>query len=259
MKLPYIIIFDIDNTIIGDINYPWCEYATLNKINIIYNTSYKFDFVNVLNEGLLRPYVNEFVDFMKKKYKNVEIFVYTNSKFDWVHNGLMENLEKVCKFKINKPYITYNDSLNGEKLLSNAFDIIIKELLIKYPALKNPNNIKQVFDNRLIFIDDIPNNLSDYPKKQIVCPIYNYTPIYDIYEKLVYTIKIDPDVFNNKEILELFDDYGMNIYNNNGSIYQQNKKLQELNYSCKCRYYELLNNTAKKDTFFLDLIKILDK
>ena len=75
-------------------------------------------------------------------------------------------------------------------------------LLIKYPALKNLNNIKQVFDNRLMFIDDIPNNLSDYPKKQIVCPIY------DIYEKIVYTIKIDPDVFNNKE---LFDDYGLNI------------------------------------------------
>ena len=65
--------------------------------------------------------MNDYYVHMKKKYKNVEIFVYTNSKFDWVHNGLME---KVCKFKINKPYITYNDSLNGEKLLSYAFDII---------------------------------------------------------------------------------------------------------------------------------------
>ena len=38
MKLPYIII--------GDINYPSCEYVILNKIN----THYKLDFVNVLNE-----------------------------------------------------------------------------------------------------------------------------------------------------------------------------------------------------------------
>jgi hypothetical protein len=270
MKLPYIFIFDIDNTIIGNVSRCSIEYTILQfiakyckKDNILNDCVKNVDFVDELNDGLLRPNFKDFINFIKKKYKNVEIYVYTYSTYKWVHKGLISNIEKSCGFKFNEPYFTREDSTKNEKLLGNIFDIIITNLVIKYPALKLDKNKKIVFDSQLVFIDDIPNKLSDYPNKQIICPNYDYQPsYYDIQTKIITKYNINSNVFDNIELLNTlnniieYSDYP--IYSKNGNIYQQNKELKYITEIKNIRKIEILNN-AIKDTFFIDLMQILNK
>ena len=116
-KIPYIFIFDIDNCIIGNINYPITEALLLDTIKgvctqkkITNKCIKKINFVKILKKGLLRPYFVNFIKFIKKKYKNIELFVYTNSSYNWTHGGLVDNIEKASNIKFNKPYFTRENS-----------------------------------------------------------------------------------------------------------------------------------------------------
>ena len=266
-KLPYIFILDIDNTIIGEVQNCTYESMILDYIfkyckmnNIIANCNKKIDIIDELNEGLLRPYFIDFINFIKKKYGNVEIYLYTKSAYNWINNsGLIDNIEKVVKIKFNKPYFTRENALNGQKLLGNIYDDIIKLLIKKYPLLKIDKNIKKVFDTQLVFIDDIPNNLKDYANKQIICPKYNYQPYYNIKEKIIKKYNINSDIFNNKEILEIFEALDTPIYNENGSVYQKDIEYMQLSEIVNIRAAQITSDTSLNDTFFKDLIAILDK
>ena len=266
-KLPYIFILDIDNTIIGNVNNCIYEYMILNYIykyckmnNINANCNKKIDIIDELNEGLLRPYFIDFINFIKKKYKNIEIYLYTKSSYHWINNsGLIDNIEKIVKIKFNKPYFTRENALESQKLLGNIYDDIIEKMIKKYPLLKIDKNNKKVFDSQLVFIDDIPNNLKDYANKQIICPEYNYKPYYNIKEKIIKKYNINSDIFNNKEILEIFEEYNIPIYNENGSIYQKDIEYIQLSEILNIRAAQITSNTSLNDTFFKDLITVLDK
>lgn len=266
-KLPYIFILDIDNTIIGNCDTAINEWNILNMIyknckinNIIADCNIKLDIIDELKEGLLRPYFIDFINFIKTKYINVEIYLFTKSSYDWIYfGGLIDNIEKICKYKFNKPYFTRSNTLMGQKLLGNIFDTILKQLNKKYPLLKIDENKKKVFDSQLVFIDDIPDNLKDYPNKQIICPEYKYTPYYNIKEKLILKYNIDPNIFNDKEILKSFAKYNIPIYNENGSIYQKDIEFYKLSEILDIRGLQLLSNETLNDTFFKDLITILNK
>ena len=266
-KLPYIFILDIDNTIIGVVDNCTYEYSVLEYIykyckmnNINANCNKKIDIIDELNEGLLRPYFIDFINFIKKKYKNIEIYLYTKSAYFWINNsGLIDNIEKIVKIKFNKPYFTRENALESQKLLGNIYDDIIEKMIKKYPLLKIDKNKKKVFESQLVFIDDIPNNLKDYPFKQIICPEYTYMPYYNIKEKIIYKYNINPEIFNNTEILNMFENYDIPIYNENGSVYQKDIEYMHINEIKKIRLAQLYSNNSLNDTFFKDLITVLDK
>ena len=266
-KLPYIFILDIDNTIIGVVDNCIYEYSVLEYIykyckmnNINANCNKKIDIIDELNEGLLRPYFIDFINFIKKKYKNIEIYLYTKSAYFWINNsGLIDNIEKIAKIKFNKPYFTRENALESQKLLGNIYDDIIEKMIKKYPLLKIDKNKKKVFESQLVFIDDIPNNLKDYPFKQIICPEYTYMPYYNIKEKIIYKYNINPEIFNNAEILNMFENYDIPIYNENGSVYQKDIEYMHINEIKKIRLAQLYSNNSLNDTFFKDLITVLDK
>lgn len=265
-KLPYIFILDLDNTIIGNANIYAQESMILDFIfkyckinNIIGNCKKKIDIIDELNEGLLRPYFSDFINFIKKKYIDVEFFVYSKGSYTYIYGGIIENIEKIAKIKFNKPYFTRNDSTNGYKLLGNIIDEIFIQLIKKYPLLKIDENKKKVLDTQFVFIDDIPENLKDYKDKQIVCPKYKYTPYYNIKEKIISKYNVDPSVFDNKDILDFFEEYDIPIYNQNGSIKQKDMEYFNLLQIKNIRHNELLSNETLNDTFFKDLISILNK
>ena len=263
MKVPYIFIFDIDNCIIGNIHYPITESILLDLIKmtckqkkISNKCSKKVNFVNVLKKGLLRPYFINFIKFIKKKYKNVELYVYTNSSYNWTYGGLVENIEKASKIKFNKPYFTRENSYqldeNFPKSLSNVFKIIISRLQNKYKILKNKKEILKIFNNNVVFIDDIQNNLKDYPGKQIVCPKYEFNKPYDIIKKIKKENKIKNKIINDNNVKEYinknikspvkFKDTTINEY-----------KIKKF----KWAYYSKKENNKKKDYFYKNLIKII--
>jgi hypothetical protein len=266
-KLPFVLIFDIDNAIIGNIDICNKEY---NLLNLIFNVCKKknihdiqcgknlLDFDIVMKEGLLRPNAKEFIDFCKDKYKNVELFVYTNSSYAWTNNALIKNIERSLGHKFNKPYFTRENSLqNGfKKSLSNVYDSILHVLVSKYPSMKNKKNQEEVFNNRLIMIDDVQDNLFDFSSKLIKCPEYKYKPYYDLYMKIIDKYRIPREVFDNADILNFFDDNFLPIYNMNGSKQQKDMVMYNLISLWNIRQSEL---SKSSDTFFVDLMKIMDK
>lgn len=265
MKLPFIIIFDIDNTIIGnvtnctrendilDIIYKNCKKNKITDECIINKLDIKEELLN----GLLRPNFKDFVDFCEKKYKNVEIFVYTNASSKWINNSLLSNIEIASKVKFNKPYFTREDSVNYDKNLSNIYDRIMKALVKKYPVLNNQKYNEKVFEERFIMIDDLEKNIKDYPEKQILCPSYDYYCYYNIKEKIMSKYKIPEDVFNHKSVIDYYAYYSDDLpfYNVNGRDYHKDKTYYNIMELKMNRYMEI--TAHKKDTFFLDMIKAI--
>jgi len=270
-KLPFIIIFDIQKTLIGKSDNLSTEYYLLE---FIFNNCKKkgintkclnTDILNIedeLNNGLLRPFAKEFITFCNKKFKNVEVFFYTDYSYKFTNNIIGKSIEKALNIKINRPFFTienYNYSLSKKKSLVNIYPLIIKSLLKKYPLMKDENITKYILNNRTIYIDDIKDNLHAYTERQLVCSEYIYEPYYDISENLINKYNIDPKIFDNKEILKYMDDKEIFIYNKNGNVHQQNKEYITLMNMSKAKYYELYNLKNKDDTYFKDLITELSK
>jgi hypothetical protein len=271
-KLPFIIIFDIDQTIIGDINMQSKENDLLE---FIFNTCKKegintecqnidIDIQDELKNGLLRPYVCEFIETCNKKFKNDEVFFYTNSTYKWTNKTLGKSIEKALNIRINRPFFTRENSmslsLDLKKSLANIYPLIIKSLLNKYPSMKYKKNTEYILNNRTIFIDDIKNNIISYTNRQLVCPAYDYFSYYDIYEKLITKYKMDPKIFNNKDILKYMEDNNIYIYNKNGSVFQKDKEYITLSHMYKKKHSQLSSELSKNtDTYFKDLISILSK
>jgi hypothetical protein len=269
-KLPFIIIFDIDEAIIGNVSTVVKE---CNVIKSLFNICKKKginakcpsmdfqDFQDELKNGLLRPYVSDFITFCNKKFKNAEVFLYTNSSYSWTNGGLGKNIEKALKIKINRPFFTRENSQPTGKSLANTYPTMMKSLIRRYPSLKDENISEYVLQNRTIFVDDIANNIIQYRSRQLVCPKYNYWNQYDIYDRLITTYKIDPLVFNDKDILDFLHYKGILVYNANGNEYQKNKE-----YIAIAKTYHAIHNeieksqdNKKEDTYFKDLIKELSK
>ena len=267
-KYPFIIVLDIDNTIIGTVNQLCKEREVLEYIyNLCKKNRLKkcikqnnIDMQKELRDGLLRPYINEFLNFCNKKFKNVEIFFYTNSSYNYTNTFLATNIKKVLKFKVNKPYFTRENSMtiNGivKKSLVNIFPYIIKSLTKKYPIMKYEKNIEYIINNRFIFIDDIDKNTFEYINRQIICPKYEFRYYYDIPNKLVIKYKINPQIFNNIDVLNYLHNTNIPIYNKNGNIHQQNKEYINLWKEQQKKYSEV---SKVNDEYFKDLIKELSK
>lgn len=253
-KLPFIFIFDIDNTILGEVGHLINEYKLLSYINP--NLINTMDIKQQINDNILRPYFKEFIHFIKKKYKNIELYVYSRGSYNWV-NIIVPNIENSINMTINKPYFSRINCLNyTEKLLGNIYDTIIKDLESKYPKLNE--NKEYVFNNQLVFIDDIKDNLKDYPKKQILCPEFNNFAYYDIISYMINKYGFKEDDFNNDKIFKYFYDYKLPIYNINSQYsYHKDKSYYNLILLLKEREKELLNNY--NDIFFKSLIDIIEK
>ena len=269
-RLPFIIIFDIDQTIIGDINMQSKEN---NLLEFIFNICKKegintecqnidIDIQDELKSGLLRPYVREFIETCNKKFKNVEVFFYTNSTYKWTNKTLGKSIEKALNIRVNRPFFTRENSvsLDIKKSLVNIYPLIIKSLLKKYPLMKYEKNTEYILNNRTIFIDDIKDNIISYTNRQLVCSAYDYFSYYDIYEKIITKYKMDPKIFNNKDILKYMEDNNIYIYNKNGSAFQKDKEYISLSHMYKKKHSQLSSELSKNtDTYFKDLISKLSK
>jgi hypothetical protein len=267
-KYPFIIILDIDHTIIGTVNQLCKEREVLEYI---YNLCKKnglekcirqnnVDMQKELKDGLLRPYINEFINFCNNKFKNVEVFFYTNSSYNYTNTFLATNVKKALKVKVNKPFFTRENSMNingvTKKSLVNIFPFIIKSLVKKYPIMKNEKNIDYIINTRFVFIDDIKENTFEYVNRQIICPKYEYRYYNDIPEKLINKYKMKPEIFNNKQTLDYLHNMNIPIYNKHGNIHQQNKDFIELWKKQQRKYSEV---SKVKDEYFKDLIKEFSK
>ena len=239
--LPLILIFDIDDTLINccntssyELEYTFCKTFNIKNINNIEEVS--------KSKYIRNDFVN-FINFMIKKYKKVEIFLYSNSIVNRC-NYIQEFIQNITKLNIRKTY-NRTDSIDNNKYLLSIYDDIIDTLkLNKYKDI--------ILQNNIIFIDDLPDNLTDFKNKQIECNKYKYRYYYDLQKRLknVYNIDILKkeylDFFINKKI-PYYDINSTNIENNDLIIYNLNHSLL------------LLEMEENNDNFFSKLINIIKK
>jgi len=266
-KYPFILIFDIDHTVIGDVTpltnedsilqyiYNICKYENKNNCKFIK----KINMQDELKKGLLRPNIKDFIKFCNIKFKNVEIFFYTGSSYGWTNSSLGKNIEKALGVKINRPFFTRENQIytykgEKEKSLANIFPLITSTLQHRYHVMKNKNDIDYIIKNRTIFIDNIKNNTYTHTNRQIVCPDYNYIPWCDIPHKIVKEYNIDPKIFDNKKLLEYMWTYRIPIYNVNGNVFQRSQEYYNLQKMNNEKYSEL---SKIDDRFYKDLIREL--
>lgn len=258
MKLPFILFLDIDQTTIGDLHMCLKEYKILGMIPN-QKPSKMIDLQHELSSGLLRPFIKDFLAFCQKKFnQHFELFFYTNSSYEWA-SCIVPQIEKALGFKANRPIFTRENSLNYTKTIVNIFPLIQKSLIKKYPLIANETHIKTIFNERMIFIDDLKENLYDYPSRQIVCPEYAFKPYYSIPEKIIEKYKLPASVFDDQNILSYMDTYDIAIHNANGSVHQQNEEYCMLMHLYQTTRVEILNTKYKKDTVFLDMITAFEK
>jgi hypothetical protein len=268
-KYPFILIFDIDNTVIGDVKllhqeaqlleyiYNTCKKEKIGKCKLIENINMQKE----LKTGMLRPYIKEFIKFCDSKFKNVEIFFYTGSPYKWTNTSLGSNIEKVLNIKINRPFFTRENMIRTtkgvEKSLANIVPYIVKTLESRYPIMHREKELDYIIKNRTIFIDDVKNNTYTYESRQIICPKYNYRPpMYDVSNKFIKTYNIDPKIFNNKEVLNYMWNNNIYIYNTNGNIYQKNRDYCNIQRMLDMKYSKL---SKTNDRYYKDLIRELSK
>ena len=256
MKLPFIIIFDLD-VIIGDTSFILNEYHLLNIIhmnckidNILNSCINKYDLTEELESGLLRSNFKDFIEFVKNKYKTVEFYIYSTHNSKWINSGIIDNIEKTANITINKPLLLSISSIE------NILELITTQLILKYPSIKSQKNKDFIIQNQLLFFNSYKNET--FSKLQIIPYSYNYYLYYNLYNKCITKYKINEDYFNNKEVLKFFEKKSYPIYNKNGSFYQQDLQLQII-IDLKHRRENELNNDGLKDTYFNDLMLILKR
>lgn len=259
--LPTIFIFDIDKTLIGNVKYILDEYHISRVLNDIeLKKEYKFDFKKELNEGLLRPYVHDFMKHIQQKFSPCEIFVYTNSSYQWTNGPLVKNIERALQIKINKPYFTRENSINYEKSIPEIFTKIMSVLKKKkmYDSLLLDKNKDKILKERIVLIDDIPNNLTTMNNRQLICPPYNYMSFRDTYtnllnlfgEKLLETDRVKDSFYDRNHIIPYF--------NKNGDITEKDEMYYNICKSYCIRECELYMEQYRNDDYFLKLKDMLD-
>jgi len=245
IKLPYIFIIDFYYLLLCDTTYLDKEIELSKLLNEKCN-------INIINEFtdkelIIRPDFKLFIDFLKSNYKHAEIFVYIAPELYKYFTNSNSIDEYIDKFEnINKLKLT---SMN------NYYDIIIENLKLKYPSL-NKNKLK-VFDSQLTIFTEV-NNIFFKFNKTIKSPSYNYKYYYyiyyDIYDKIINTYKINPNTFDNPEVLKFCEKNEIPVHNKNGSLYQKDLLYQNILKLYHYKIYKLSDNSNKEDTFFKDYI-----
>jgi histidinol phosphatase-like enzyme len=250
---PYIFIFDIDGTLIGDITPQVMMYDIVQEIKkTTGKNTVKFDnndLLEKLRSGIVRPHFTQFITMITEFYQDVEFYIYTASKKEWAEY-IIKNIEKAYKIKFNRPIFTRNDCTNNgseyKKNLTSIKTRIVKSLKKKYPTL-TMNDLT----NRTLMID---NNNVFHPNDQgnlVICPSYSYR----YPENIPGQIKCQLFEKNHRSICSVINRYIINLPLTSNFLKFQKHFYQ--NYVDEIS--KTTSNNYKDDTFWLQLGELLIK
>lgn len=251
-KLPVIFILDLDRTLIGDPSHILVYKTTIEFIKnaklsgkisddlappaeLAAIPSWKDLFV----PEFYRPGLKAFLEEVQRQFQTAEFFIYSAGTKDYVAD-MIALLEKHMGVKMNRPLFSRTECPTDEqnhftKSVIAQFPKMIKALgrQEKYADINLDEYADEIMENRVIFIDDI-DFVWDRKEKLVKCPAYEYTPMFDVDDRLlrmIYRTPIlqeylrsskanttlyihDKDAFN-------YDDYRMNYHIFMANIYRE--------------------------------------
>ena len=251
LKIPNIVVLDIDGTLIGDIEPQIVLYTLHNvlksrdkKLNLLQPKEFREN----LKNGIIRPFFIKFIKTIKQVLPDTEFFIYTASEKKWA-NFLIPHIEQACGYKFNRPIMTRDQCVIFDREYKKKVDIIYK-CIIK--TLRKKYNIKAInsreLEDRIMIIDNNVVYDKNDMKHVLLCPTYAYKKIENI---MTY---ITESVFNahSKVILEVLSRHISSIGSARDYI-----EFQVIFY----KYYldQLAQYKDPKDKYFLHLMNILER
>jgi hypothetical protein len=251
-KLPIIFILDLDRTLIGD---PKHILAYKNTIEFIKNAKLSGkisdeeipsaelnaipNWRELFTPEMYRPGLKTFLEDVKKFFGTAEFFIYSAGTKEYVAD-IISILEKTLDVKFNRPLFSRTECPTDEqnhytKSILTQFPKMIKALskLEKYDAINLEEYTEEIMENRVVFLDDI-DFVWDRKEKLVKAPAYNYTPMFDVDDRLLRMIFRTPIIqeylrssnanqtiyIHDKEAFN-YDDYRMNYHIFMANIYRE--------------------------------------
>ena len=213
IKLPLVVVLDIDGTCIGDVTPISKHYdihtlashlSDLEKINCkIPALDFKYFFDNY---PITRPGFKEFIASLPK---NAEIFFYTAGPAHWA-NIIAPQIAKYIGIRYNRPIFSREESVVGmyhpfKKSIKLIMPDVVKTLRSRYKGLTLEN-----LKDRIFIVDDVQSNTIDENPRQILCPDYDYKEcLIDI------TYGIPKEALNHPDVNKNVKKFYLYLYYNN--------------------------------------------
>lgn len=178
MKLPVIIIFDVDGTLLGDV-------SSLLTFWLSIKDKMHYDCVQENIKSclglLIRPGVADLMRALNKKYQHVEYFIYSAGREEWLE-VIIPCMEEILGVSFNRPLFGRSYCIIGYKMLELVSKNILRIVQSKYRGHYSQDNIRKM----VVIFDDNPqvfDNMHDFVRV-IKCPCYKTKIHINVLEKM---------------------------------------------------------------------------
>jgi hypothetical protein len=260
-KLPFIVILDWDNTIVGKVDYQSQKYSLeqhYKKFGLKVKKNSKVPKAFNKDSKLVRPYFLNFITELTDYFQgNIYFFIYTASERKWA-NTEISWLEKSHGIKFQRPIFTRDDCIvdksgSYRKSISNIFPRMLRSMGLTKISKEQKT---EILHQRLLIID---NNavFNDMKEHLLICPDYNFMVFENLLEDIPLSYLQNPNI--RQHILSLIN-MGLicPFFGKNDDINQQMYKKYEW-LAIKCKHISENNTYSIKDIFFKYLTGLIVK
>ena len=260
-KLPFIVILDWDNTIVGKVDYQSQKYSLeqhYKKFGLKVKKNSKVPKAFNKDSKLIRPYFLNFITELTDYFQgNIYFFIYTASERKWA-NTEISWLEKSHGIKFQRPIFTRDDCIvdksgSYRKSISNIFPRMLRSMGLTKISKEQKT---EILHQRLLIID---NNavFNDMKEHLLICPDYNFMVFENLLEDIPLSYLQNPNI--RQHILSLIN-MGLicPFFGKNDDINQQMYKKYEW-LAIKCKHISENNTYSIKDIFFKYLTGLIVK
>ena len=260
-KLPFIVILDWDNTIVGKVDYQSQKYSLeqhYKKFGLKVKKNSKVPKAFNKDSKLVRPYFFNFITELTDYFQgNIYFFIYTASERKWA-NTEISWLEKSHGIKFQRPIFTRDDCIvdksgSYRKSISNIFPRMLRSMGLTKISKEQKT---ELLHQRLLIID---NNavFNDMKEHLLICPDYNFMVFENLLEDIPLSYLQNPNI--RQHILSLIN-MGLicPFFGKNDDINQQMYKKYEW-LAIKCKHISENNTYSIKDIFFKYLTGLIVK
>jgi len=260
-KLPFIVILDWDNTIVGKVDYQSQKYSLeqhYKKFGLKVKKNSKVPKAFNKDSKLVRPYFLNFITELTDYFQgNIYFFIYTASERKWA-NTEISWLEKSHGIKFQRPIFTRDDCIvdksgSYRKSISNIFPRMLRSMGLTKISKEQKT---ELLHQRLLIID---NNavFNDMKEHLLICPDYNFMVFENLLEDIPLSYLQNPNI--RQHILSLIN-MGLvcPFFGKNDDINQQMYKKYEW-LAIKCKHISENNTYSIKDIFFKYLTGLIVK
>lgn len=166
MKLPVIVIFDVDGTLIGNVEPLltfWLSIKDILHYDIVQEK------IKSCLTGFIRPGIFELMKALTKKYHHVEFFIYSAGREEWLE-VLVPCLEGLLGVSFNRPLFGRSSCIIGYKMIECVALNILRVIKAKYNGRYSIDDIRDM----VVIFDDNPTVYDDMRDfvRVIKCPTY---------------------------------------------------------------------------------------